>query len=493
MKKIFILPLFFILLVLFSSTVNSQSIDTDPTITFSENEINLFPNDDGSINVNIKNNDYVGHLFGISIFPTNLEKVSIISEFNHISINSGQSKNFKISFNSQIDAEIFPRKFSITIISSENENIRTTKDIFVNVIRKTPIFILSSSTNKFTYSPNDNLELNYIISNIGGNVSENYKIEALIKKNSKILKRFQSDILSLPKETEKIFNESYILEDFAESGNYNIEINLIDRKNEIISTKIINFKVKEINKISQEEKKIFNLLEIETVISYKNNGNSNKDINLTSSFPKFLQYFFISEIKPINKKEIGSSVEFIWEIKNVQPNNDGEINYKILIWKIWVPLIIIIFIVILSLKFIFKVIVTKKTIFEDVENKDSEIKVVIEIVNRTLTEIKDIVIKDKIPNIVSLIEKFDTIKPTIKNDSDNIELNWNIDSLRPTESKIVTYRIKPKMEIIGNVKLNPVKVNYKTISKSKKKISSSFVNIKMSSKEMKIVKKHIEK
>ena len=105
-------------------------------------------------------------------------------------------------------------------------------------------------------------------------------------------------------------------------------------------------------------------------------------------------------------------------------------------------------------------------------SKDVEIPISIEIKNKTLKEFKNVEVKDYIPPVVSLIKKFVSLKPKIKSVGDRLELTWKIPVLGPGEEIVLGYRIKPLLEIIGNLHLPPAVITYLENGKRKKKIVS---------------------
>ena len=75
-------------------------------------------------------------------------------------------------------------------------------------------------------------------------------------------------------------------------------------------------------------------------------------------------------------------------------------------------------------------------------------------------EIRNVVIEDYVPPILKLVKRFPTLKPKIKKSGDKIKLTWNIQSLKPGEEVIISYRVKPIVEIVGTLKLPQAKIKY---------------------------------
>jgi len=102
----------------------------------------------------------------------------------------------------------------------------------------------------------------------------------------------------------------------------------------------------------------------------------------------------------------------------------------------------------------------------------------LEVRNPTLHEIKNVEVMDLVTPIANVVDKFDTMKPSIKRMDHGTELTWSIRSLRPMEERVLTYRIKPVVEIIGTLMLPKARITYLDRKKRKKDIASKVVIIK---------------
>ena len=67
--------------------------------------------------------------------------------------------------------------------------------------------------------------------------------------------------------------------------------------------------------------------------------------------------------------------------------------------------------------------------------------------------IKKIVVRDIIPSSFELIKSFETIKPIKKEKENEIELIWKIRTMKPGEERVLHYKLKPKIGIIGSISL----------------------------------------
>ena len=94
----------------------------------------------------------------------------------------------------------------------------------------------------------------------------------------------------------------------------------------------------------------------------------------------------------------------------------------------------------------------------------SKIKVAIYLRNRTSKPVSDVVLIDKIPTIANLLvdDSVGIVKPqkVIHGKSRKTLLKWNLGSLEPFEERILTYKIKSKLSIVGGLGLPPARVKF---------------------------------
>lgn len=458
-------------------SVASAQTSVSPQITLSSNEASFFNGDQGSIDVTVKNKDEAPHTFTVSVFPGTLDMVSAFPSISHLTLQPGESGSFKVSFSSQFEAEFVPRSFSITIASTDDRDISSTKQVFVHILRRSPVFVLGLNTNKFTYEPGETLNVSYVVANNGGDSTDSFTVQTVIAREGEFLKRFEREITFLPERSRNTFSNQYSFEQFSEPGTYSIDLTLLDASGQTLSKKSVNFNVAEVSKASQKESSTIGIFESTTRITSTNEGNAPSDIKVTAIIPSFAKELFDSDIKPASMEDVGASVKATWVFEKVPAGQSVEVIYKLGVWKIWASIMAVIFVIWLAFKFVFTVRIGKMTNFHGNVKKDAEIPVSIEIVNRSMSEIKDIMVRDPIPGIAEVVPKFETVKPTIHKTQNGSEIVWKFDSLRPGEERVVAYRIKSKMDILGSLRLNPATIYYSTRSRKKKSAASNLLMI----------------
>ncbi len=166
----------------------------------------------------------------------------------------------------------------------------------------------------------------------------------------------------------------------------------------------------------------------------------------------------------------------VWELV-LEPSQKIEINYTENFRSLFALSIILIIVVILYFLTRSPVIIKKKAeVLEIEEGGISKIKVTLNIKNRTKSKNENIRVIEKIPNIANLVKEdyLGTLKPTkvMTHDIKGTLLKWNIDILEGFEERMITYKIKSKLSILGSLKLSPAVIKFKS-SKGKIIISHS--------------------
>ena len=155
----------------------------------------------------------------------------------------------------------------------------------------------------------------------------------------------------------------------------------------------------------------------------------------------------------------------VWELV-LEPGEKINIEYG----ENYRPFVIIGLLALLSIIFyyIFRSKVSVEKIAEIMEMEEggiSKIKITLNIKNRTRKKLEHIKVIEKIPNIADLINEdyLGTLKPSkiLKHDVKGMLLKWDIDELEGYEERMITYKIKSKLSIIGNMSLRPAVVKFK--------------------------------
>ena len=188
------------------------------------------------------------------------------------------------------------------------------------------------------------------------------------------------------------------------------------------------------------------------LVTLVNNGNIpyEDQYKVESSFFKNI---FVTTV-PRAQKIKGN---LIWDVEL----QSGESELIMYTFNFQPLLIIAIVLIVLSISYyLFRSpVILKKTatVIATKEGGISELKVIIEIVNRSKKQVNKIKLIDTVPRIAQLAHDYDvgTLKPdnVVKHEKKGTLVKWNIDSIDPGEERVISYKIKSKLSILGGVTL----------------------------------------
>ena len=111
-------------------------------------------------------------------------------------------------------------------------------------------------------------------------------------------------------------------------------------------------------------------------------------------------------------------------------------------------------------------------------------KIIIYIKNRSSEIINNIFVNDKVPSLAELIKEsyLGTLEPTkiLVHDKKGTIVKWELKSLEPFEERVITYKIKSKLNIIGGISLPPTKIRFDTKSGRERVIFSNRCELRIS-------------
>lgn len=212
-------------------------------------------------------------------------------------------------------------------------------------------------------------------------------------------------------------------------------------------------------RIESSESKKF--LKRTKVITYTNDGTAvqRETIFIEASLSKKI---FTSTNPKLDFTKIDGIYYYTGEIE-LQPGQAAKVtittNYRPLLYLG----IIIVMLILIYFATRAPVIVRKEARdIEVVEGGISKIKLIIKVRNRSRNTIRNLRLIDRIPIIAHFIkEGAETLKPEkVFSYAGGTAVRYNIKSIEPEEVIIITYEIKTKLGVVGNLRLKPAIVEY---------------------------------
>lgn len=216
-------------------------------------------------------------------------------------------------------------------------------------------------------------------------------------------------------------------------------------------------KIGQISAVSQEAGNVFKSTK---TVTFTNEANA-PDSTVYSVRKPFFKGWFMT---PTPSARVVKDVDGAWFTWDIALPVGGMTSVQVVTdWTpLWVILVVMVIAVIGYFVFRTPVLVEKNAVVVGTkEGGVTEIKVLIEIKNRSKHVLKNVRVLDKLPHIVHLVEEHGvgTLRPAkvVRSDATGTLLSWNLNDLDRFEARVVSYRIRTKLSIVGRLHL-PVAV-----------------------------------
>lgn len=206
------------------------------------------------------------------------------------------------------------------------------------------------------------------------------------------------------------------------------------------------------------------LLKYSDYLSLKNKGNVENTQEVTYNIG-FLRGLFTSvenEGKVIEDDDGERALS--WDI-TLEPSESKTIQLTTNYRPIAIGLIILLVIIGLYLRYRTPVDINKSASDVKIEEGGvSGLKVSLEIKNNSNKSLKNVEIIDEIPSITNIKEDVEmgTLKPTnvFRGEDGKVYAKWELSELEGKEERIITYKVKSKLNILGTLELPRAKINF---------------------------------
>jgi hypothetical protein len=445
-----LLSIFFIL---FSSLVYAEGIE----IIAPEEPVTVYTGQINELQILIKNDRDVKDTFYFST-STTTQWISLKNSW--ASVGAEEVITLSLIIEPPIDTEEGTSIFSVTV-RSVDYNVSASKQIYFFVKRSSPVYITEIKLNKQSFKPGETLIIQPVITNVDRKERNDVFLTTKILKDDSLVQKFEDSVSVGPSKTETLSNNFDIRLTTA-PGNYKIVASVKDNLNKLLSEKTTTFKIEQLPRRINEEKEITNsILYSSTVIRVTNNGNSPEhNFNVLVSLPAISKNFFYPETEPTFQEEKNNRIIYKWLISELGPGETITIKYQLRFANLVIVTSILIVMVVWAVWLFYQPKLMKK--YMGFLAKEEEVTISLHVKNKSRKILDSVTVKDFVPAIATVIKEFGTIAPTIKMKPTGTELTWQVKDIRPREERVLTYKIKPVIEILGSLKLPKAHLVYET-------------------------------
>jgi hypothetical protein len=434
-----------------------------------------------SLSVTIQNNQVFEDAFTLTVFPQYI--IGITAEF--------QEKTLKISPNSNkttVLTFVVPEMlcisginqiFTLYATSKTNSDISTSEKVTLEVPgRGLCISDVKLDKSVSILAPEEKTKIKIDVTNVNDKPFLQHVVQVSIKKDDLVLGRFDKTLNLLEKsKTEVEFD--YSPEKYMEPGKYLIEVSLKDNLGSLTDSQIFYFNVNATNYPPVIKKStLFGVLFTRITVTIKNENNVPLNSFLyVEDVPDFTKGYMIPITKTTSIETVNNRMLHSWLIETMKPGEERIVTYEFRMQNIVALSILIFIIILIAFHYVFSPKIFKKYKRVKTITGMEELEISIDVRNRTGSTMHDVIVTDFIPGMAVLSGRFGTLKPTVKEGSTGTEIVWRFERLGPFEERVLTYRIKPKVKIVGMMKLPNAHIRFLDKKMKRKIILSKSVLI----------------
>lgn len=234
---------------------------------------------------------------------------------------------------------------------------------------------------------------------------------------------------------------------------------------EVISdSPVVASRVSLIEELEIQERTSKSFLSKEYVVVITNKGN----IAASDSWEveiAHIESFFVDSNPLAFSSETDGEHTLTWNY-NIDPGQSQEFQYTVSYWSLFIALILLVVALIMLAFYYISKFRLRKEVVTTKHGDDSYVKIKLAIKNKTNQLQKNVLVEDYVPVPFGLSREFGTIKPdAIKKKKDKLVLVWKFEELQPREERIVSYKMKAQLEVLGKVTIPPAYLKQRTAKK----------------------------
>lgn len=461
-------------LVLFLLCIN-QVLAVDFDVTYKPIKDTIYPDEVAQYNLIIFNNAGNTEVYTLfSVDPSFLTKTNPIS----LDVPAYSEINVTLEIQPRSDTRTGPYLVPVRTISRSDEKFVDTT-VFLYLKTYSPIIgvydpaISLDLRMSDSIDPRERLPITLVFKNRNALDVKDLKV---ILESPVFYKEYNTSIGPLKDKTEELL---FDLDPLVEPGYYKVRVYL-EYNNKTISEIIKNFEVIDYSTITVEKTFERELFKTTTILNLKNVGNFKRTQTIKEPYSLLSKIFLKTEPKAKTIKEDGKRY-LTWEI-TLSPQETRQLfitsNYRILVTIIVIIILGIIGYYILRSP----ILIIKQAKIHGSITEITDIKIRIILKNRTRKPVYNVKVIDKIPSIANVTEDENitgTLKPNkiIKHEHGGTLVRWDLEKLDPYEERIIVYKIKSHLKIVGGIELPSVKVRFDTGLGKERSVYSNEISI----------------
>ncbi|NOQ56089.1 MAG: hypothetical protein GQ477_04765 [Nanohaloarchaea archaeon] len=261
---------------------------------------------------------------------------------------------------------------------------------------------------------------------------------------------------------------------FDAIGTYDVSAKIIDSTGGAVQTETSKITITvppEVKTETIDKNTVPGILFEKTTYSVQNKNSKLNSVEIIH--PVFLsQYIYSFSIEP-DVVEVDGIKSFVWVCDLAISGAVGdscEISLTANYWGIYLLIIVL-----LLLAGYIYIMVEKPKVKKAYINKGELHSIHIHVKNNSVKPLSDVIVTDILPAVLKIVGDY-TVKPTKINKKHNcVELVWNLGTLKSKEERILTYDVKPVVEVEGGIDLPAVEIKAVNVRGKHEKVMSKSI------------------
>lgn len=350
-------------------------------------------------------------------------------------------------------------------------NYTASKPFAIFVIDRPYLEIRDITTSKDLYRIGESVDFTVNVRNLG--LSDAKKIMLVVEAkgvNAPDKKRLEIPLIEANRGSSA--SGKFDFDRFAAHGDYVITASIVDDIGDVLYKKSKTVRMEEKSELKQETVVKNSALSKTVTLKGANTGNKKDTLVLESSGISYLALYSFDRQPDSITYSAGRKI-FRWTC-DLAPGTSCSVSYRVEYWLLVVTVLAVLGILYVVYSIIEQPEIRKKVI--KVHEREHTVHIAVK--NRSRKALHEVHVVDTVPEIVSIVPNSfsPSIKPNIKGKRGGSELVWTFAKLEPKEERIITYRIRPLVMLMGAVRLPKARI-YAVDSRGKKYNAESAVMV----------------
>ncbi len=309
------------------------------------------------------------------------------------------------------------------------------------------------TTSKDSYKIGESIDFSVNVRNLGLSDAKRIKILVEISGESAPEKQ-RLEIPFIEAERGASATGNFEFDRFKARGNYVITGSIVDDIGDVLLTKTKEVRIEEKSEVKKDTVVKSDTFSKEVILSAINTGNKKEIAILESSGMSYLALYSF-EKQPDSIEYDGVKKTFRWAC-DLAPAASCSVTYRVEYWLLLVTVLAALGILYVVYSIVEQPEIRKKLI--KVHEREHTVHIAIK--NRSRKALHEVHVVDVIPDIVSVVPNSfsPSIKPIAKGKRGGTEIVWTFAKLEPKEERILTYKIRPLVMLMGNVRLPKARI-----------------------------------